>query len=315
MIVRLGYVAISNAVEDTTSSPYTYKEYLNNHNMDKLDSVILSNLKALDNIIDYNIKNNIHFYRISSKIIPLATKSDVVFNYTSKYKEYYDKIALKIKESKIRVDFHPDEFCVLNSTNKEVFNNTMESLKYHYKILKMLKVDKKTLILHIGSSAFGKENSIRRFINNYNKLPNYIKECIVIENDDKIFNIEDTTKISEETGIPIVLDYHHHNCNKGNIDYTKIFKSWKKENPKIHFSSPKNKKEFRSHSDYIDLDSFIKFIEEIKIYDTDIDIMLEAKAKDDALFRLIRQLKYKTEYKFIDDTTFIIKKQDNLLKK
>ena len=46
-------------------------------------------------------------------------------------------------------------------------------------------------------------------------------------------------------------------------------------------------------------------------YDTkklpyDIDIMIEAKGKDDALFKLVRELKYKTNYKFIDETTFII---------
>ena len=41
----------------------------------------------------------------------------------------------------------------------------------------------------------------------------------------------------------------------------------------------------------------ISFINEIKHLPFDIDIMLEAKAKDEALFRLIRQLKYKTDYK------------------
>ena len=35
--------------------------------------------------------------------------------------------------------------------------------------------------------------------------------------------------------------------------------------------------------------------------------MLEAKNKDEALFKLIRELKYKTNYEFIDDTSFIIK--------
>lgn len=34
--------------------------------------------------------------------------------------------------------------------------------------------------------------------------------------------------------------------------------------------------------------------------------MLEAKAKDDALFKLMRQLKYKTDYTFLDDTSFLI---------
>ena len=34
--------------------------------------------------------------------------------------------------------------------------------------------------------------------------------------------------------------------------------------------------------------------------------MLEAKKKEDALFQLVRKLKYKTNLKFIDETTFII---------
>jgi len=34
--------------------------------------------------------------------------------------------------------------------------------------------------------------------------------------------------------------------------------------------------------------------------------MIEAKGKDAALFRLVSQLKYKTNYNFIDETTFII---------
>ena len=62
----------------------------------------------------------------------------------------------------------------------------------------------------------------------------------------------------------------------------------------------KNKKDFRAHNDYINSDDFISFIKSIN---RDIDIMLEAKAKDDALFRLIRELKYKTNYTFIDETT------------
>ena len=34
--------------------------------------------------------------------------------------------------------------------------------------------------------------------------------------------------------------------------------------------------------------------------------MLEVKAKDDAVSRLARYLKYETNYKFLDETTFII---------
>lgn len=308
MLIRLGYACISKTINATSSSPFTYTSFLKDKDYDKLDKVIVSNLIDLDKIITYNIKNNIHFYRLSSNIIPLASKEDVIFDYTNKYKEYYDVLSKKIKN--MRVDFHPDQFCVLNSVKKEVVNNSINILKYHYNLLKYFKIKEKVLVLHIGSSTFGKDNSIKRFINNYNKLPLYLKKCIAIENDDKIFNINDCLKISKEINIPIVLDYHHHNCNnESNLyDYIKdIFDTWA-ITPKVHFSSPKNKtkKDFRSHNDYIDSNEFIKFIEHIKHLNYDIDIMIEAKEKDEALFRLVRELKYKTNYKFIDDTSFIV---------
>ena len=306
MKVRLGYACITNCINDSSSSPYTYSEYLKDGDIDKLDRVIISNLKSLNNIIDYNIKNNIHFYRISSKIIPLATKDDVKFDYTNKYKSYYDTIGKKISDSKMRVDFHPDQFCVLNSVKSDVVSNSVKILKYHYNLLNMLNVNDKILILHVGSSTFGKENSISRFINNFNKLPIYLRKCIAIENDDKVFNVNDVLKISKVTSIPIVLDYHHHLCNKSDFSFADIFNSWGNSRVKMHFSSPKNKRDYRSHNEYINGDDFINFIEILKKYDRDIDIMLEAKGKDDSLFRLVRYIKYKTDYEFIDDTTFLV---------
>lgn len=56
MLVRLGYVAISTAIDVTSSSPYTYSEYLNKCNIDKLDDVIKSNLLGLEEILKYNVK-------------------------------------------------------------------------------------------------------------------------------------------------------------------------------------------------------------------------------------------------------------------
>ena len=88
----------------------------------------------------------------------------------------------------MRVDFHPDQFCILNSTRKEVVDNSVKILEYHYNLLDYLNIKNKILVVHVGSSVFGKENSLKRFINTFNKLPSYIQKCIAIENDDKIFN-------------------------------------------------------------------------------------------------------------------------------
>lgn len=310
MKVRLGYACNNVTLNNlTTSSTYTYTEFNKKKDYQKLDNVIDSNLQNLNRIIDYNIKNNIHFYRLSSKLIPLATKEDVSFDYLKRYENLYHMIGKKIKENNMRVDFHLDQYAVLNSTKKEVVDNTIKLLDYHYNLLDKFMIKDKVLIIHVGSNVLGKENSITRFINNFNRLDDKIKKSIVIENDDKIFTISDCVNISKQINVRVVLDYHHYLCN-GNNDLDKyiidIFNMW--DIPKIHFSSPKDnsKKNFRSHSDYIDCFKFIEFINIMKKYDRDIDIMLEVKNKDDALFRLVRQLKFYTDYNFLDDSTFVV---------
>ena len=87
MLIRLGYVALSKTLDVTSSKTITYTNYLKDNNIDKIDELIIENLKNLKEILIYNIKNNIHFFRITSKLIPLATKDDVNFDYIKKYKK------------------------------------------------------------------------------------------------------------------------------------------------------------------------------------------------------------------------------------
>lgn len=314
MKVRLGYVALSKALDDvTTSSTITYTNYINkNYNTSKLLEITKNNLDSLYEIIKYNVKNNFHFYRLTSKLVPLATHDKVDFDYITPFLNEYKKIGKLINDNNIRVDTHPDQYAVLNSMDSKIVKNTVEILEYHYKIMDAIGIKDKIIILHVGSSACGKKASITRFINNFNKLPDHIKKCIAVENDDKVYNIKDVLELCQKINVPMVLDYHHFICNneKEDInDYLKeILDTWDGKLPKMHFSSPKSKlkKEFRSHSDYINKECFIKFINILKKQDKDIDIMLEAKAKDDAVSRLARYLKYETNYKFLDETTFII---------
>lgn len=310
MKIRLGYACISETLR-TNYKTYTYSNFIKDRNKQKLEEIIISNLFHLQELLKYNNKNQIHFFRISSNLIPLATKKEINMNYYTKYKTYYRQLEKEIRQNNMRVDFHPSEYCVLNSTKKEVVNQSIEILKYHYNLLCYLNVEKPLLVLHIGSKEFGKEKSITRFINNFKKLPQNIQNVIAVENDDKSFNIEDCLMLSQKINIPIILDYHHHRCNPGKKSIEevlpKIISTWK-TTPKMHFSSPKSKlkKEMRSHNDYIDTEEFIKFLNIIKSAKTDIDIMVEAKKKDEALFRLTRELKYQTNLKFLDDTTFVL---------
>ena len=209
MIIRLGYVSIAKTLENiTASSTMTYTNFLKldeDKRYEKLEQVTISNLLDLEKIINYNIKNNIHFYRITSSLIPLYTHPFVNLE-LDKFKPYFDKIKRIINKTNMRVDMHPSEYCVLNSTRKEVIEKTIIELDYHYKVLKLLGVKDKVIILHIGSGTFGKNNSLSRFINSFNSLPEYLRRAIVVENDDKIFNIDDCLYLKEKLGVRIVLD-------------------------------------------------------------------------------------------------------------
>lgn len=310
MKIRLGYACISNTLNITSSGTLTYKNYLklkDKANI-KLDKVIKSNFRNLKEILIYNIKNGIYFFRMTSNLIPLGTHPQVDFKVFDRYESEFNEIGKIINENNLRVDIHPDQFCVLNSENEDVVISTIRILEFYQNMLKKMNL-KTYMILHIGGRGKSKEEGINRFINNFKRLNKELQQMIVLENDDKIYNIKDTLKICEELKIPMCLDYHHFLCNKEDEkieDYIeRIFNTWKGI-PKIHFSSPKNKKEYRAHNNYIDSTVFIDFLNKVKFIDMDFDIMIEAKAKDEAMFRLVRELKYKN-FTFFNETSFFLK--------
>ena len=302
MKIRIGYLGKPHTLFESfhTMTLKKYKKLEENANLE-LDKLIISNLNTLNNIIEYNKKNNIYFYRIIDNLLPLAIK-DIEYNY-KKFSNTFLNIGERIKKYNMRVDIHADHFCILNSTKNEVIENSFRILKNIKMIFDMLNINSK-VIIHIGGKGPCKETAIKRFEINFKKLPIDIQKIIILENDDHIYTVSDTLSLCQRLNIPLVLDYHHFRCNHEKNEKIEkllplIIKTWKNTNlnPKIHFSSPKSKKEKRTHHFYIDYASFIKFIEILKVFNQDIDIMLECKGKDEALFKLLRQLKYYKKFK------------------
>lgn len=315
MRVRLGYVAIAlNLNKVTSSSTVTYSRYNKldeNEKLDKLKSVTYSNLLALEEILKYNIKNNIHFYRLTSNLIPLATHPEVMWDYAKYFKKDFEYIGEIMKKNNMRIDCHPDQFNVINSTKESVIESTLINLNTAVDIFELLRYENGKMVIHIGGAQGGKEESIKRFITNFKRFPKRIQDKLILENDDKVFTASDVLNICKELKVPMVLDVHHHNCKNNNENIgdliVDIFNTWDSENlpPKIHFSTPKEFENDRKHADYINPNDFINFIELVKSkVDKDFDVMIEAKKKDQALFKLIDDLKVISEgIKFIDDTT------------
>ncbi|SHJ55409.1 UV-damage endonuclease [Hathewaya proteolytica DSM 3090] len=320
MKIRLGYVAISNKLgrKVTSSSTVTYTNYCKlktpEEKLKKLTDVTLSNLSDLIKLLEYNIENNIHFYRITSSLIPLVTHPEVGYwGHREIFKNDFKYIGKIIKNSSMRVDTHPDQFNVLNSTNPLVVKNTIVNLMRQAEWFQDMGYKDWKMVLHIGGAPDGKENGLERFAVAFKALPQILKGNIIVENDDKIYNAVDTLKLCKALSIPMVLDVHHHNCNNDGIPLEsfldEIFTTWQKQKlpPKFHFSSPLNGEKVRKHADFIVAEDFINFIEKTRSINKDFDVMLECKEKDVALFKLVEDIKLiKPQYKWIDETTFII---------
>lgn len=304
-MIRLGYACISNII-NTTSSKSVTLGYFNKIDSDskykKIDNIILENLSNLESLIRYNIRNNIHFFRISSKLIPLIDIYDIDLD---KYSDKFFSIGKLIRDSNMRVDVHADQYCVLNSVSDDVIFRSINILNNLKRVIDMFGVSY-NIILHIGS----KKGGIKRFIYGFGLLDDDLKKLIILENDDKNYNVYQTLKLCEKLNIPMCLDIHHHYCNRCSRDISfyldRIYKSFDGGICKMHFSSPKSRREFRSHSEFVNSFEFVKFVNILKKYDYDTYIMIEAKGKDLALVKLVYELKFISDYRFIDESSFIL---------
>ncbi|GMQ58572.1 UV DNA damage repair endonuclease UvsE [Vallitalea sediminicola] len=317
MKCQLGYVSLALDLEKVTSSSIVtyryYKGLTTEEKINKLKKVTLSNLQDLEKILNYNIENDIHFYRLTSNLVPLATHPDVVdWDYRKFFSIDFEYIGKIIKKHSMRVDLHADQFNVINSVKKEVVEKTITNLYFLAMILEDINLPDGKIIIHVGGSIGGKKEAINRFITNFKHFPKVITDKIIIENDDKIFNIIDVLELCNELKVPMVLDAHHYRCNNEGEkleDYIEdIFDTWNNDKwlPKIHYSSGKDSEFDRKHSDYIFAKEFINLIEQVRsVQNRDFDIMLESKKKEKALFKLMEDIKIiKNDWNYIDNTTF-----------
>lgn len=281
--MAIGYACITIGVPGTELS----RCILKNASEETLRRIIKDNLSALERIIDYNSKNHINLFRISSDMIPFASHPINQICWWEEEKEQLNRIGQRMKEAGIRVSMHPGQYTVLNSPNEKVVENAIKELIYHDQFLSGLGMDRTSkMVLHIGGVYGDKAMAMNTFIKNYNKLPVNLKERIILENDDKNFTIEEVFSIYEQIGAPIVFDNLHHKINPPLMRLQeqkwigKCGETWSKSDgkQKLHYSQQKEMAADGTHSDTIGISSFMEFYRGLA--NKEIDIMLEVKDKN-----------------------------------
>ena len=319
-LIKLGYVAMSvNLQNSSPSQTMTFAQYQKLQDKEaaiaKLKRISRSNLANCLRLLKHNAAHDIYFFRFSSRLIPLANHEEVEdWQYLRALKEPLHELGEYSKLKEMRIGFHPDHFVVLTSTKPDVLNQSIRTLSMHEALLRGMNIDHThRCVIHIGGAYNDKEKALEQFIHNWGLIPRKIQEMIMLENDDTTFSLQDTLYLCEKLSIPLVFDFHHHLANHENEQWEegwqRVIETWRHSRLplKMHISSPRDEKDFRAHADFIDSTMFMKFLSKVKGSVPQIDCIIEAKQKDDALFKLMDDLKQYPEIEVLDGASFRIK--------
>jgi len=281
--MSIGYACLAIAVPGSELKSCMLK----NADPKRLLALIHHNLNSLEILIDYNIRNGIRLFRISSDLIPFGSGVAAQLPWREIFSDKLYAICKKITDSGMRVSMHPGQYTVLNSPVLSVAKRAVEDLSYHAGALDSLGLSSEhKIILHVGGAYGDKKQAKSRFVSRYSELEPAIRKRLVLENDDTTFTVEDALEISAAAGMPVVYDNLHNLCNpsdasKPDSDWIRLCgATWEKGDgiQKVHYAQQHPNKRPGAHSDSIRIDPFLDFFGQLP--NADVDIMLEVKDKN-----------------------------------
>jgi UV DNA damage endonuclease len=266
--------------------------------VEKAKAAALANIKDAETMMRWNHANGIHVFRLSSDIFPHATDLE-----TEQYDMSFSIPALQqlgnvARECGQRITMHPGQFNQVGAKSADVFEKTVRDLEHHAFILDTMGMDESSILCIHGGGVYGdKESTMRRWIDQFSDLPPSVKRRIAIENCERAYSTEDCLELAWECRIPMIFDTHHDACFRSlHKDYQPedvidqlplVVETWNGVTPLLHISEQRPDARIGAHSDFIENipDYLIKMLQ----HDVSLDIEVEAKMKEQAIFKLYKK--------------------------
>ena len=299
--VQLGLCCMNTSLKKCKPPIYASRRIIvriiDERGIEELKTRIIKNLEDLLYMIDWNESCGIKVFRLSSEMFMHKTNPKVPdYDYDFAI-PLLKRIGQKARDYNHRLTFHPGQFNVLGTPRAKVLKQTIADLQYHADVLDLMEMGKDSVMVIHGGGVYGDMVGTKeRWIQNYNILPENIKNRLVLENCEKSYSITDCLEISDRCGVPVVFDTHHFECYKllhPDVKFEEpeyyiplILETWKRKGikPKFHVSEQGEGK-IGKHSDYIEI--LPKYLLEIpEKYGIHIDIMIEAKMKELSIEKL-----------------------------
>ncbi len=297
--MNLGYACINTALKANgifTNRTMRRKTF-DAKGLDYVSELSLQNVKDLETHIHWNDEHNVKLFRLSSQIFPWMEEYE--WTDLKDWNEISDRmldignLATKLGQ---RLTMHPGPFHCLASPNPKVVDRTVIGLDKHAEQFDMMGFKPShynKINIHVGGAYGDKDAALERFCKGFELLSDSTKKRLVVENDDSPneYSVKDLYEgVYKRIGTPITFDYFHHKFNTGDQTEEEALKlaatTWPEGIPQCcHYSESRRKEKLdesirpQAHSDII--------YEKIQTYGLEPDIVIEAKLKEQAIFKRV----------------------------
>ncbi|MCK9298071.1 MAG: UV DNA damage repair endonuclease UvsE [Methanoculleus sp.] len=279
--MKIGYPCINRSIG--CSSGRTFR--LSSYSDERLEETVRENLRCLGEILRFNLKECILFFRIGSGLVPFASHPVCAAPWEETFAETLREIGRFVHEHGMRVSMHPDQFVVINAKDPDIVARGVAELRYHAALLDAMHLDETAKVqIHVGGVYGDRDAAMERFVSVYSRLDESILRRLVVENDDTRYTLADCLRIHEETGIPVLFDVFHHTVNPSGAGVAEAVEqsgaTWRPDDGilMIDYSTPMPGGRRGRHAESLDAADFERFLAETA--PTDMDIMLEIKDKE-----------------------------------
>jgi len=267
-------------------------------------------LELLDAAFDYLDRIDVRVYRMSSSTVPYGTHPDLPeLDYRRQIEECAEALeglGEKARRLGLRLSTHPGQYAVLSSPDEEIARKARLDVEQDALLLDALGVGPEgVVVIHVGGMYGDPASALGRWVRGFDRLSERAQRRLVVEHDERCFDLTDVLELHERTGVRVVFDLHHHRCNAAPeledvaAALPAALDTWPPGvRPKVHVSSART--ELRSvggklqpplldqHADFLTPWDLLTLLEAAE---RPLDVMVEVKAKDLAILWLRRSLK------------------------
>jgi UV DNA damage endonuclease len=276
-IRNIGFACVLS--DGSLSTNHTFR--LANATPEKLAETAHQNLDDLERILFLMAQGPLRLFRLGGSTVPLASHEKLSFDWRPLVAGRLRDIGDRYSRLGFRFSNHPGQYTVLNASNPDILRRALGELDYAVDLLDLMGLDHQHKVVVHGGAIYGdREAATQRLIAELKGLPERVKRRLVLENDERLFNLEQILPVSEETGIPVVFDLHHHQINPGTESLVPMLERLRRVwdcVPKVHLSSQKPNARTGAHDDLLH-EPDMRTMCEILPFET--DMMVEAKGKE-----------------------------------